>query len=199
MDESDGIFFDEKDALIAVRDKRIGLDQAAYAAKVAGLTTAFAYCLVAVSATDPLTPGAYLLCSGPYAAGMAAAGNELNNEMYYAKKEYSNANSIAAGVWDRRNKKIKALYNRLISNEILRHESNRALNYEDLRLCVERMRNHSTRKEIQNMNATKENMFWMVKIWAPPSLMLIGIILSLSDLLYFGPKQRESNRKSAEN
>lgn len=94
--------------LIAVRNERIGLDQAAYAAKVAGLTTALAYCLVAVSAMDPLTPRAYLLCSGPYAAaGMAAAGNELNNEMYYAKKEYSNANSIAAGVWDRRNKKSK--------------------------------------------------------------------------------------------
>ena len=48
------------------------------------------------------------------------------------------------------------------------------------------------------MNSTKENVPLIAKIWLPISLMLVVMILSFSDLLYFSPKQRESSRKSTE-
>ena len=48
------------------------------------------------------------------------------------------------------------------------------------------------------MSSTKENVPLMAKIWLPISLMLIVMLLSFSDLLYFSPKQRESSRKSME-
>lgn len=139
-EESLGIFFDEMDAITAVRDERIKLAKAAYAVKFTGLTAAFAACLAKATATGPLSPGAYLLCSGLYGAGVAAAANELNNEMYEAREVFNDQNELASDRLDDREEKIKALYDdRLIPNEKSRHQSTIALIDRDLGLCLERV------------------------------------------------------------
>ena len=141
-DESVGIFFDEKDALIAVRDERIQLAQAAYAVKFSGLTAAFAACLGVGSATEPLAPGVYLRCSGLYAAGVATAWDALRDEVDDAREDFARDNELAAERLEDREDNIKALYDdRLIPNEESRNESNMALIREDLRICLERVNN----------------------------------------------------------
>lgn len=89
LDESSETYFEEVDAHRAVLNERVGLAKAAYVAKFTGLTAAFAYCLAKSSGTGPLTPGAYLLCSGTYTAGVAAVANELRNEVADANSDFA--------------------------------------------------------------------------------------------------------------
>lgn len=136
-EESLGIFFDEMDAITAVRDEKIVLAKAAYATAIAGYTAGFAACM---ALTTP-TPGVgWALCTATYVALAAKAGMELDRKVAAAREVFKDQNELAAERLEDREDKIKALYDdRLIPNEVSRHESAIALIDEDLRLCLDRV------------------------------------------------------------
>ena len=66
----------------------------------------------------------------------------LNREVKDARKDFNDANELAAERLEDREDKIKALYDdRLIPNEVSRHISALDLILADFRLCVERVNN----------------------------------------------------------
>ena len=141
LEESQDIFNAEEEASFALCKERAHLVYAAYASQVTGLTSALAYCLAAASAAVPLTPGAYLRCSGICAAGMAAATNVMKKEVDAAWEVKRKDNELARHRKEDRDDVINALYDKWVANENALNLSNLALIEEDLRLCLERVNN----------------------------------------------------------
>ena len=141
-EESEGIFFDEMDALEDVRDERIAIARAVCVTRIAGASAALTACLAKVTVTGPGAIAGAALCVDLYTAAVAGFIVTLNREVGDAKEDFGDANELAAERLEDREDKIKALYNdRLILNEVSRHESAIALIGEDLRLCLQRVNN----------------------------------------------------------
>ena len=136
-EESLGIFFDEMEAITAVRDEKIAIAKASLATSVAGYTAGFAACM---ALTTP-TPGVgWALCAATYLSLVTRANVEFSRKVDAARESFNDQNELAAERLEDREDKIKALYDdRLIPNEVSRHESAIALIDEDLRLCLERV------------------------------------------------------------
>ena len=136
-EESEGIFFDEMDAITAVRDEKIAIAAAQHAVAMAGYTAGFAACM---AVTTP-TPGVgWALCAATYLSLMTKSTAEFSRKVDAAREAFNDQNELAAERLEDREDAIKALYDeRLIPNEESRHESAIALIDEDLRLCLERV------------------------------------------------------------
>ena len=139
-EESEGIFFDEMDALESVRDERIAIARAVCVTRMAGASAALTACLAAITVTGPGAIVGVGLCAAGYTAACAGFIVTLNREVGDAKKDFNDANELASERLEDREDKIKALYDdRLIPNEESRHESAIALIDEDLQICLERV------------------------------------------------------------
>ena len=125
------------DAITAVRDETIALAKAVYATAIAGYTAGFAACMALASPT----PGVgWALCAATYLSLVTRANMELSRKTNAAREVFNDQNELASDRLEDREDKIKALYDdRLIPNEVSRHESAIALIDEDLRLCLERV------------------------------------------------------------
>lgn len=139
LEASHDIYHEEWVALKAVLDERVGLAKAAYVVKATGLTAAFYACLAKSAGTGPLSPGAFLLCSGLYTAGMAAAWQALRVEVADANSDAAAERRIAREDWDDRDGATIALYDKREANEDAAHRSQLALIDKDFGLCLERV------------------------------------------------------------
>ena len=141
LDASHDIYHKEWVALKAVYDERVAIARAVCATRIAGATSAYAACLLSITATGGAGITAAALCSGVYTAACAGFIVAMKREFSDAAKDFDNEDRIAREDWDDRDSAIIALYDKREANENARNQSHLALIEEDLRLCLERVNN----------------------------------------------------------
>ena len=108
--ESEGIFWDEREALEAVRDERIAIARAVCVTRIAGAAAALTACLAKVTVTGPGAIVGAALCAGLYSAAVTGFIVTLNREVGDAKEDFKDKNNLSVERLEDREDKIKALY-----------------------------------------------------------------------------------------